>query len=384
MFTRTSPLQTFLAPDGHHRQRLNKLLLCTLLLCITGTSLLDNMTYRDTHAEQSMVKGIGGPPTTLARIGLPSQKTPKLEDLYSCLVAASGRDTGTPTFENWTNCSLSTINITLRPRWNQIRPNLEQPAQLDKIVHRHVTVVRFSAAAESLHCIVNSSDFSFTIYDHRNGADNFGEKLRFTTNGRVIPEVNQCDEATGYLRRIVDNYDSLSDIEIFAHEDDLCSTTDGKSLLNASKTFRMVSYIPMHKKLRTLGENWGAGWLELTIRTLYAWAWTNEETPYRGKLSTQSGGSFATGRSMIRRRPHRFWKFLYDIAVDPIISNVEWHARYRLRNCTNHEDSCVPGRRAYCMYSHAYERLWGFALGQPATGQEHWKIINSHYRHQVS
>lgn len=309
-----------------------------------------------------------------------------LECLRSCLRSNNGQGTGEPTFERWTACSLYMVNSTLRPRWEEIqqkayKENYDAGSTITSIenVRRHISVVRYSVMAESLSCLINSTEFNFTVYDHRNGTDNFKSKLGPSKNGRVVYQPNQCDEATGYLSRMVDNYGELSDIEVFAHEDDLCATVQGRRLLNISiAAAPSVSYIPMHDTLRTLGSGWGSPALEIVVRSLFAWAWLDHETPYRGIIATQSGGSFVTNRFAIQRRPLAFWQFLLAIGRDPLISNLVWHSRYELKRCDHEEADCVPTRRAYCMYSHVYERLWGVALGESPLGQDFPKILNKH------
>ena len=314
-----------------------------------------------------------------------------LKCLRFCLRSNNGQGTGEPNFERWTTCSLYMVNSTLRPRWEEIRQkaykldsktigsNAASTKTSNENVHRHISVVRFSVVAESLSCLINSTEFNFTVYDHRNGADNFESKLGPSENGRVVYQPNQCDEATGYLSRMVDNYRELSDIEVFAHEDDLCATAQGRGLLNISMSAApFVTYIPMHNTLRTLGSGWGSPALEIVVRSLFAWAWLNQETPYTGIIATQSGGSFVTSRFAIQRRPLAFWRFLLAIARDPLISNLDWHSRYELKKCDREEAGCMPTRRAYCMYSHVYERLWGVALGESPLGQDFSQILHKH------
>ena len=138
-----------------------------------------------------------------------------------------------------------------------------------------------------------------------------------------------------------------------------------------------VTYIPMHNTLRTLGSGWGSPALEIVVRSLFAWAWLNQETPYTGIIATQSGGSsllVVLLFSGVRSHSGDFcWR-----SRDPLISNLDWHSRYELKKCDREEAGCMPTRRAYCMYSHVYERLWGVALGESPLGQDFSQILHKH------
>ena len=172
----------------------------------------------------------------------------------------------------------------------------------------------------------------------------------------------RCDEATGYLARIVGSYDELRAVEVFAREDALVEDVMGRRLLASTGGAlpASVGYLPMSKDYRVVGKDWGSELLQEHLRRWYAWVWLNSTTPYAGTFATQPGGCFAASAAQIRRRPLAFWRHLLAVTGDPLLSSF-----------TDTSRDPSPSRRRFCFYGHMLELMWGVSLGQPPKGPSH-------------
>ena len=140
------------------------------------------------------------------------------------------------------------------------------------------------------------SDFNFTIYDHKNGADQFASKFGDSSNGRVVEQITR-DEASGYLTRITEQYHKLADIEAFVHDDEFIANN-----ISHQSQFQRVMRSASPERLRTSPiptkfnlDTWGSVF-SMYVRTLYARLILIDE-PYDGPLETQCCGQFVTTKS---------------------------------------------------------------------------------------
>jgi len=270
---------------------------------------------------------------------------------------------GTLNRVRWAECSWRIVK-ELRPPWAAIRPR-QLELSPGAPYERHITIVRHGSSADSMGWLGRFSG-NFTVYDHRSGEDGFRRKFGQWPNGRVVEQPNQCDEATGYLTRIVDQYDNLAAVEAFSHESDLCSIPTGTSSgslqsisrLGAASTPRSL-YLPLNNEPRvyTLGHGWGSPDVEFLVRRLHAWITHDSDLPFNGTWSTFCCATFVTTREQIRQRPLAFWRYLLRIASEPMISNFDDARRYHIGS--------NGVRRLYCAYSHVFERMWASFLLQP-------------------
>ena len=185
-------------------------------------------------------------------------------DGNACLHHYNGDVPGTLDIQRWVACSWSVVK-RMRPEFGQIEPrhttseSWNECTPIAECQRRHITIVRYKTPAASLLWLKSPNDSNFTIYDHRR--DGFAAEFGPATNGAVVEQPNQCDEATGYLARIVDAYDELNVIEVFAHENDLVSTPAGKQLLSLTRSgghqTAGMAYLPMHQKYNTSGHGLG-------------------------------------------------------------------------------------------------------------------------------
>ena len=298
-------------------------------------------------------------------------------DGNACLHHYNGDVPGTLDIQRWVACSWSVVKRML-PEFRQIErrhttsESWNEGTPIAECQRRHITIVRYKTPAASLLWLKTLNDSRFTIYDHR--GDGFAAAFGPATNGAVVEQPNQCDEATGYLARIVDAYYELNDIEVFAHENDLVSTAAGKQLLSLTKergsSNSGMAYLPMHQEYMTVGTHWGAKPLEYVLRRWYAWMLLNSDKPYEGEWSTQCCGSFATTRLQIHQLPLMLWKHLRSVTSNPLLSI----------NGSHHYPP--PSRRRYCFYGHVIERMWGVFLGQKPKGQNYTQLLSSWGAHK--
>lgn len=320
--------------------------------------------------------------STYLDVGVRRRRTPLLltDDERKCLTTYSGVTSGKPDVERWTSCSMSAVK-RIMPPFNKIMRRDHESQEIVRasdVASRHLTVVRFSANATSLAFLKEWSDFNFTIYDHMNGADQFASKFGNSSNGRVVEQINQCDEASGYLTRITDQYNNLADIEVFVHDDEfiannLSHQSQFQRVIRSASPERL-SYFPLMPTKFNL-DKWGGPHLSMYVRTLYSRLIIGIDEPYDGPLETQCCGQFATTKSQIQTVPLQQWEFLFDISMTPTLANLNKTNRYPIKSCKDIHlaDGCDWSlrNRAYCMFSHVYERLWGVLLGQEPVGKEH-------------
>ena len=296
---------------------------------------------------------------TTLRLELHSNAIRIRPHLRTCLDSHSGIVTGSPNFENWTECSLQVIWENI-PAIKEIAHRDVEVAVATGKIARHITVARFASTAASLRVLKDWSDFDFTIYDHKNGEDNFRAEFGDAMNGKVVEQTNQCDEASVYLSRITSKYSDLADVEIFVHDH---VVTPGLRNWIVANSENNLTYSSFSTGEHTVGFGLGKN---LAVRTLYGMMKNGTYAPYTGILKYHPNGSFMVASRQIRSRPLKFWKFLHEISLNPILSNLNWTLRYPIRTCEElgEQQGCARTRRAYCMYSHAYERLWGVFMGQ--------------------
>jgi hypothetical protein len=291
-----------------------------------------------------------------------------------CLRRTNGRNGVPLNRKRWSQCSWKLVQ-QMRPAWSSLQVRGGAGASVgasectDKT--RHVTVVRYSSSADALQWLKELRGYRFTVVDKRNGEDGFAAKFGAASNGEVVLQRNQGDEASAYLARIVDNYNALSAIELFAHETELL-TEDGKAMLRvADQVSARVAFVPLKRPLFTMGEvapvgrhrrKWGNPELDDLLRRFFSWAWADENKPYDGRWSTQCCGQFITSRHQIRQRPLAFWKYLRTVANDQLLTTYTDTKRYN-------------NGRSYFFYGHMFERLWGAMLGQTPTGTKYEKLV---------
>ena len=288
------------------------------------------------------------------------------QDHHACL--RNNGDAGTHLDKDrWAACSWA-IAKQMRPDFEQIMERSASGAVARAGGgSRHISIVRYATPPAALMWLKNLSGlYRFTVYDKRNGEDGFAAAFGPASSGEVVELPNVCDETTGYLARIVDSYDQLSDVEVFAHENDLVEEEEGRRFKGRLDWGRYsmsnISYLSMSTRYMVLGRagKWGHASLEYVVRRLYAWAWLNSSEPYDGVWSAQCCAAFATSREQIRRRPLPFWKWLLSFAEDPLVSSYNDSKRYP-----------PPSRRRYCLYGHVFERMWHVFMGQPPNGRSY-------------
>ena len=245
------------------------------------------------------------------------------EDERSCLTEYSGGISNKTDVEKWTSCSLHAVKRFMPPFSKKYTPEtrVSKVVQASDVCSRHMTIVRFSASVASLAFLKEWSDFNFTIYDHKNGADQFALKFGTAPNGRVVEQMNQCDEASGYLARITDQYHNLANVEVFLQEDEFIANNKSHQLqfqrVIRTASPKRISYFPLMPRKFKLGKEkgeWGGPHVSLYVRTLYSRLILGIDEPYDGPFETQCCGQFATTKSQIQRVPLQTWKFLFDIS----------------------------------------------------------------------
>eukprot|EP00937_MAST-01D_sp_MAST-1D-sp2_P006434 g6434.t1 len=259
----------------------------------------------------------------------------------------------------------------MRPPWQALRGGRDPLPAACTDRSRHVTIVRYSSSAPELQWLKDMRNYTFTIYDKRNGADGFRAAFGPAPNGVVVPQPNQGDEAAAYLARIVDHFDMLSATEIFAHESEL-RTPEGRHLLHmADRLAPNIAYLPLKRPLFTMLQPtpvgrkrrpWGNEQLDALLWRVYWWIFHGQARQVRGRWSTQCCGQFATSRHRIRHRPLAFWQHLRAIADDALLTTYRDTKRYN-------------NGRIYFFYGHLFERLWGVMLGQTPVGGRYEALL---------